>query len=96
MERNHICKKCGGIAGWDSYYQSWICTRCGDVERKPTTNYDLLIRKTPEELAAWICKVQYREGDVCPPTHNCAVDKSCEKCWLDWLKEEAGTDAESV
>lgn len=58
MERNHICKKCGGIAGWDSYYQSWICTRCGDVERKPITNYDRLIRKTPEEMAKYIAAEQ--------------------------------------
>ena len=47
-----------------------------------------------EELAQYICKTQYREGVVCPPTHECAVDKSCEKCWLDWLKQEAKDDAD--
>ena len=53
------------------------------------TNADRIRAMTDEELAEYICKVQYREGDVCPPTHNCAVDKACVKCWLDWLKEEA-------
>lgn len=77
MERNHICKKCGGIAGWDSYYQSWICTRCGDFERKPVTNYDRIISKTPEELAEWL-------------SCNCTGDgygNSAED-WLDWLRRE--------
>ena len=55
--------------------------------KKPQTNYDRFVSKTPEELAKYIASVlQYREGDLCPPTHKCAVDKSCEKCWLEWLK----------
>lgn len=54
-----------------------------------TTNYDRIIRKTPEELADWISNVPYREGDVCPPTHKCSLDMSCEKCWLAWLQKEA-------
>ena len=48
-----------------------------------------IIRKTPEELADWISNVPYREGDVCPPTHKCSLDMSCEKCWLAWLQKEA-------
>ena len=57
-------------------------------QAKPTTHADAVRAMSDEELAQYICKTQYREGDVCPPTHNCAVDKSCEKCWLDWLKQE--------
>ena len=57
-------------------------------ERKPQTNYDRLISKTPEELAV-ICE------DACPPHwHECPPIKgeemelksACQKCWLDWLK----------
>lgn len=82
MERNHICKKCGGIAGWDSYFQSWICTRCGNEEPKPITNYDRIISKSPEEMAEWLCDIagwlpEY-EGRMHPI--------------LEWLKQEA-TDA---
>lgn len=80
MERNHICKKCGGIAGWDSYYQSWICTRCGDVERKLTTNYDRIISKTPEELARWIWAVQ---SEI---KHE---DLFSTDGWYIWLMQEA-------
>lgn len=87
MEKNHICKKCGGIAGWDSYFQSWICTRCGNEDPKPTTKYDLLIRKTPEEMAEFIGSDPM--FDICP--HNCYNDpgRPCEVCVLEWLKQEA-------
>lgn len=64
-------------------------SRCRDFIPKPITKADLIRAMSDEELAEWICKVQYREGDVCPPTHECSVDRSCEKCWLDWLKQEA-------
>lgn len=50
MENNRICKKCGGISGWDSYYQSWICTRCGDMVRKSITNGDKIRSATNKEL----------------------------------------------
>lgn len=45
---------------------------------KPITNYDLLIRKTPEELAEWLCDIagwlsEY-EGRMHPI--------------LEWLKQE--------
>lgn len=83
MEKNHICKKCGGIAGWDSYFQSWICTRCGNEEPKPITHYDLLIRKTPEEMAKFL--TEYRCVHKAP---HCK-EANCEQCWLNWLKQEA-------
>lgn len=77
MERNHICKKCGGIAGWDSYFQSWICTRCGNEERKPITNADRIRSMSDEELAEFL-SVQM----VAEVVHGW-------KSWLDWLKQEA-------
>lgn len=73
MEKNHICKKCGGIAGWDSYFQSWICTRCGNKEPKPITNADRIRSMTDEELATFcfrICDSYYKSHQY----------------WLDWLK----------
>lgn len=48
---------------------------------KPMTNYDQLIRKTPEELAAWIAdQPVISKYDRNNPQH---------KMWLDWLKQEA-------
>lgn len=45
------------------------------------TNYDLLIRKTPEELAEWVADHPLvSEYDENNPKH---------KAWLEWLKEEA-------
>lgn len=55
----------------------------------PMTNYDLLISKTPEELAEWTCQTQFREGDFCPPEHGwqyCQTADGCRECWLGWLK----------
>lgn len=55
-------------------------------ERKPQTNYDRLISKTPEELAKWIesmepaaCPWRDDHGDDCPYTN-------CSDCLLSWLK----------
>lgn len=64
------------------------CDHCSDVYiktgdhpafqyAKPITNYDRLIRKTPEELAGWLSR---------PP--GTWVYKSKTE-WLDWLKQEA-------
>ena len=90
MEKNHICKKCGGIAGWDSYFQSWICTRCGNEEPKHITNADCIRSMSDEELAnlfdTWIrdcncndvpCRIFCQQGCF-----------NCKKNWLNWLKQE--------
>lgn len=54
------------------------------------TNADLFRAKTDEELA----KTMEDTGE-CPP-HKCPYDndgpiarRDCQKCWLDWLKQEA-------
>lgn len=49
-------------------------------ERKPQTNYDLLISKTPEELAEFL--TEYRCVHKAP---HC-MEVNCTQCWLDWLK----------
>ena len=55
---------------------------------KSPTNYDLLIRKTPEELAEWFNTMNGIDK-ICPDygAHNC--QESCRKCWLNWLEQEA-------
>ena len=60
------------------------------------TNYDLLISKTPEELAKYLTQAWY-DGPVfeCPArffvgVDRCAEVKDCEDCFLDWLNQKVG------
>ena len=53
LEYYHICKKCGGIAGWDPYFQSWICTRCGNQEPKPINNEIAITLNHPITEEEW-------------------------------------------
>ena len=50
-------------------------------KRKPKTNYDRIISKTPEELAKWIA------GGVLNLTG--ASLEMATGAWLDWLRKEA-------
>ena len=82
-----VCKKCGGIAGWDPYFQSWICTRCGNEEPKPMTNANRIRSMNDEELAKFIAPLA-----SCPDCYarrvnieDCGYD--CKKAWLNWLEE---------
>ena len=53
--------------------------KCEDYNprsKKPTTNYDLLISKTPEELANWLYDVPGKWY-------------ARKEAWLDWLTQEA-------
>ena len=47
-------------------------------ERKPMTNYDLLISKTPEELALFIHNAEAQAADI--------GGADTVESWLDWLK----------
>ncbi len=66
---------------------------CPEKKTPPATNYDRIIRKTPEDLAEFIlkikghCKAATFGPFECPYTENFTTD--CVKCWLDWLKEAA-------
>ena len=96
----NACYRNGGCGPYEMY----SCSECPasksdyvqfKTKPKPKTNYDLLISKTPGELAEWLCRTQYREGDFCPPKHGwqyCQMADGCRACWLDWLKspEEEG------
>lgn len=62
---------------------------CEFQNRKPITNYDRIISKTPEELADFLYATWKEQDafkkDVC---ERCP-DTSCQpKCWLDWLKQQ--------
>lgn len=51
----------------------------------PITNYDLLIRKTPEELAKFLGSIihDYGQGTAEIEGAEYVIDD-----WLDWLKQE--------
>jgi hypothetical protein len=87
---NHICKKCGGIAGWDPYFQSWICTRCGNNEPKPKTNGDRLRASTDEELARRFATGDWSSVEV-PDIFNY---EDVYQFWLNWLKQEVDGNGE--
>lgn len=82
MSRVKICPKCGAIAEWDPYFGGTRCNRCDFVERPKLTNYDRIIRKTPEELAEFLA--EYRCVHKAP---HC-METNCAQCWLDWLRQE--------
>ena len=86
MRENHICKKCGGIAGWDPYFQSWICTRCGNEEPKLITNADRIRSMSDEELAMWINDVTTNAFSVLALGSNKQTKTIFH--WLNWLKQE--------
>lgn len=66
---------CGGDAAKCDFYD-YVRERA----KKPSTNYDSLIRKTPEEMAAWIADHPLvSEYDENNPKH---------RAWLEWLKRE--------
>lgn len=101
-EKNFVGKigLCWGTAERDA------CSCCGDKSKcdfypsvreegkKPVTNYDRIIRKSPEELA-----VLFEDMGDCPP-RACPHDgeganvtrKDCLACWIDWLKQEVSTN----
>ncbi len=55
---------------------AWNCKK----RRKPLTNYDRIISKSPEELAEWIA------GGVLNLTGGSL--KMATEAWCDWLKQE--------
>ena len=70
---------------------AWNCKK----RRKPLTNYERIINKSPEELAEFM-----GELPCCPPGADvkelCYPMDSCEgiidlqvRCWLEWLKQQA-------
>ena len=62
---------------------------CEFQNRKPITNYDLIISKTPEELADYLYATWKEQDAFCKDVCERCSDISCQpKCWLNWLNEE--------
>ena len=52
----------------------------------PQTNYDLLVSKTPEELARFLPEIRNALTCVLGIDDKCQrPDHPCFDCWLDWL-----------
>lgn len=92
-----LCKKCGGIAEWNSYYGGVTCTRCGYVDIAKPTHYDILIRKSPEEFADWLCEIiSHCSNNICDsgcPMYKCCYDQPSDNI-EDWLKAPANKNEE--
>lgn len=69
-------------------------TGCTYHKPKPMTNYDLLISKTPEELAEWLVAIiNHAESDNCGK--SCPLYSYCIESnggMLDWLKAPVEVD----
>ena len=101
---NKICPRCGaGGYVWYLDNSEYVakCTNCDhyfrredfpmcvlDEAPKPMTNADRIRMMTDKELARFIfigC-----DGRKCVETDESeSISHQCERCWLDWLKEEA-------
>jgi hypothetical protein len=53
------------------------------------TNYDRLVRKSPEELAEFMWIRGCPTAAMCDACIKSSMGKYCKECWLDWLKQEA-------
>lgn len=82
------CKEC---AHHNPDFIDEVCLHCSwpefagepsNFKPKPTTHYDLLVRKSPEELAKFLA--EYR----CVYKASHCMEPNCEQCWLNWLKQE--------
>lgn len=94
-------KNCSGINCPMQYgvVDSATCpaVECCPNATPPLTNYDRIVRKTPEELAVWLAQQEYRRPGfdgwlpLCNHVMGAKVCHAhgCEACWLDWLRQEA-------
>jgi hypothetical protein len=60
--------------------------------RKPVTNYDRLVSKSPVELAEFMWIRSCPTAAMCDACIKSSMDMNCKECWLDWLKQEATDD----
>lgn len=63
------------------------------MKKEPITNADRIRAMTDEELAAWFFSGDFPwcvyEEDVVPCTYEDIPVHPCERCLLNWLKQEA-------
>lgn len=71
---------------------SAICVGCGLSRKnyKPITNYDLLISKTPEEMAKFLTVLSDPKWHIDGNIFDMTVPK--ESSWLSWLKSPVEVD----
>lgn len=91
------CKHNGTENGWAA------CDGCIHDESlkdryEPLTNGDKIRSAADEEFA----KMLKIATDKCPPNmeaddgeYNCPQDRSCEQCWLEWLKAPVESKGET-
>lgn len=92
--KSEICKKC---ADKSCYGYDHKITECEDYQ--PMTNYDLLISKTPEEIAEWLADIlnhceNKKPEELCRmscPLYKCCNDQPSDNI-EDWLKAPAEVD----
>ena len=75
---NDPCNECEGTENNHVYYESYF--------RKPMTNVDRIRAMTDVELSQFLvdaCACFWDDADVCKKWNG-----ACDKCWLDWLKQE--------
>lgn len=79
-----LCRKHGVIVG------------CNDVQLPPMTNADKIRSMTDEKLAESLGILTDCTQCMCKNTDDSCniVDGTCQKQWLDWLKEEAKGEAD--
>lgn len=91
MSRLYPCVYCTEDGYCEKYSDeevtSW-CLQSPCKDEKPS-NADRIRAMTDEELA----EMMSPNDNGCPPIMrgctSCLGQTSCEKCWLDWLKQEA-------
>ena len=80
------------------------CRECGiamlnyeEAKPKPVSNYDRIRAMSDEELAEFFAQQEYRKPvfdgwlPLCYHVMGPRMchQNGCEKCWLDWLRQEA-------
>lgn len=94
-----MSRSCEECEHYDPDFIDEVCWNCSpefarepsNFKRKPITNYDRIISKTPEELALFLSDVV--DCGVCEEMHgfrmcDAAPGKACEDCWAGWLRQE--------
>ena len=91
MSETRACPFCGKVTDTFILFHGTVvgCRYCGGVSLKQS-NADRIRAMTDEELAA-LFEEYGNHNDVCPNFGAHACEESCRQCWLDYLKQEAGT-----
>ena len=95
-----LCDRCKEAARCCLNYDGGCCRMSRTVE---PTNADRIRSLTDEELAAFFAQQKYRKPvfDGWLPLCNYVMgprmchEDGCEKCWLDWLKQEESNENQS-